>query len=319
VRKLGLEESIEQVHDEAVFHTRRGVLRFRLPYRFCTFDYRTFCRLLLDRFDGDLLSAAATGVTVGARGETAVVTDAGVIEGNAIVDATGWRATLACSVDPGFPAHAEVTYGLELPCVGFEDDGLHFWFDREIRGDGYAWAFPAGGVARAGVLSYVAPGGVRDSTARFLERERLEGDHWHGGFLTAGLRPATADGIFLVGDSAGHCLPFSGEGIRPAVFFAQRLATLLNGERDGARTRSATVAAYDELQGLYTRRYRWLRRAQRVLRGWPDPPVGMMARALTMGALYRYATRLYWEVAAPIEPVSRFRSTVAERWVEVPA
>ncbi|MEA2646031.1 MAG: hypothetical protein QOE92_1114 [Chloroflexota bacterium] len=304
VRKLGLEASIEEVHDQAVFHTSRGVVRFPLPYRFCTFDYRTFCRLLLERFDGEMIRAAATGVAADGRGGQALTTDGGTIEAAALVDATGWRATLATSLDAAFPARTRVTYGLELPCLGFEDDGLHFWFDPAVRGDGYAWAFPAGDRTRSGVLSYVAPDGVRASTADFLAREGLDGDRWHGGFLTAGLRPATVEGVFLVGDSAGHCLPFSGEGIRPAVFFAQRLADLLNREREPGAARAATLAAYAALQDEYARRYRWLRWAQRVLRGWPDPPVGLMARVVTRGALYRVATRMYWEVAAPILPAA---------------
>ena len=60
VQKLGTEGAIEEIQDEGVLHTRRRTVRFPLPYRFCTFDYRTFCRLLLDRFDGDLITAAAT-------------------------------------------------------------------------------------------------------------------------------------------------------------------------------------------------------------------------------------------------------------------
>ena len=33
------------------------------------------------------------------------------------------------------------------------------------------------------------------------------------------LRPAAEDGVFFVGDSAGHCFPLSGEGIRTAFYF----------------------------------------------------------------------------------------------------
>ena len=303
VQKLGLEEAIEEIQDEGVLHTRRHTVRFPLPYRFCTFDYRTFCRLLLDRFDGDLVSAAATGVEGGA-----VVTDQGSVEGRLLVDATGWRATLACSVEAGFPAHAAITYGLEKPCAGFGDSGLHFWFDPDVHGDGYGWSFPAGEVARAGVLSYVASEGVKASTEAFLRREGIGGDRTHGGFLTAGLRPATAAGVFLVGDSAGHCLPLTGEGIRPAAFFAQRLAGLLNDHLEGRRTVTEARAAYDELQAGYARRYGILRRLQRVLRGWPDPPLGWAFGRLNGGPLYRYLARVYWEVAAPVEP-ARLRRT----------
>jgi flavin-dependent dehydrogenase len=301
VQKLGLDASIEEVHEWGVMHTRRGAHRFRLPYPFCTFDYRTFCRLLLERFDGDLIRAAALGVEAGE-----VVTDRGAVSGRVLVDATGWRAVLASSVEPDFPARAAITYGLEKAARGFSGDGLHFWFDPRVRGDGYGWAFPAGPVARAGVLSYLAPEGVKDSTEVFLADEGMAGGHYHGGFLTAGLRPATAGGVFLVGDSAGHCLPLTGEGIRPAVFFAQRLAGIIDQQLAGVVSPALALDMYRVQQARYERRYRLLRRAQRLLRNWPDPPVGTFLAAFSHGFMYSWLCRKYWQVAAPIMPAAGF-------------
>ena len=299
VQKLGLEASIEEVHEWGVMHTRRGAHRFRLPYPFCTFDYRSFCRLLLERFDGDLIPASALGVEAGA-----VVTDRGPVSGRVLVDATGWRAVLARSAEPAFPAHTAITYGLEKAAQGFSGDGLHFWFDPVVRGDGYGWSFPAGPVARAGVLSYIAPDGVKDSTEVFLGREGMTGGHYHGGFLTAGLRPATAGEVFLVGDAAGHCLPLTGEGIRPAVFFAQRLAAIIDQHLAGSVSMSLALDMYRNLQARYERRYRLLRRGQTLLRGWPDPPVGSFLAAFSRGFMYSWLCRKYWELAAPILPAA---------------
>ena len=304
IQKLGLEQSIEEVHDEGVMHLRRGVVRFRLPYRFCTFDYATFCRLLMERFDGDLVRAAASGVRSDA-GSTTVVTDGPSIEGQLVVDATGWRATLARSVQPDFPARARVTYGLEMPATGWGDPGLHFYFDPGVRGDGYGWSFPAGPVVRAGVLSYVAAEGVKASTDEFLAAEGMRGEHYHGGYLTAGLRPAMAGPVFLVGDSAGHCLPLTGEGIRPAIFFGQQLSGLLNDILAGRRTRFEAAGAYSAVQAEHARKYRILRGAQSWLRGWPDPPMSWFFRNYASErSLYRWLSRTYWDVAAPILPGS---------------
>jgi len=302
VYKLGLEAAIEEVHDEGVMHVRGGVVRFPLPYRFCTFDYRAFCRLLLERFDGDLLREAVTGARVdGAEG--VVVTDRGTHEGRVVVDATGWRAVLASSLDAAFPARAQVTYGLEQPAAGWNDPGLHFYFDPRVRGDGYGWSFPAGPVARAGVLSYISPEGVRASTEEFLRAEGMRGSHYHGGYLTAGLRPSVVGPVFLVGDSAGHCLPLTGEGIRPAVFFAQQLGRLLNEVIEGQSTRFEARQAYVALQGQHSGRYQLLRGVQTALRGWPDPPMGWFFRRYARGGrLYRQLSGAYWGVAAPILP-----------------
>jgi flavin-dependent dehydrogenase len=295
VQKLGLEDSIEEIHEFGVMHTSRGSHRFRLPYPFCTFDYRSFCRLLLGRFDGDVIKASALGV-----GSGVVRTDQGQVPGRVLVDATGWRASLAKSVEPDYPVHVAITYGLEKPARGFDASGLHFWFTSKVRGDGYGWSFPAGGVARAGVLSYVAPDGVRASTEEFLAREGMAGDSYHGGFLTAGLRPATAGDIFVVGDAAGHCLPLTGEGIRPAVFFAQRLAGIIDQELRGTIDHALALDMYRVQQARFERRYRILRRAQSALRGWPDPPVGTFLAAFSRGFAYEWLCRVYWEVAAPI-------------------
>ena len=35
--------------------------------------------------------------------------------------------------------------------------------------------------------------------------------------------PAAEDGVFFVGDSAGHCLPLTAEGIRTALYFGDRV------------------------------------------------------------------------------------------------
>lgn len=306
VEKLGLEESIEEVHEFGVFHTSRGSHRFRLPYPFCTFDYRAFCRLLLGRFDGDLVKASALGVEAGA-----VLTDVRSVPGRVLVDATGWRATLASSVEPEFPAHVAITYGLEKPASGFHREGLHFWFRSDVRGDGYGWSFPAGPVARAGVLSYVAPDGVKASTEEFLAGEGMTGDHYHGGFLTAGLRPATAGDVFVVGDAAGHCLPLTGEGIRPAVFFAQRLAGIIDQELSGVIDHSLALDMYRAHQAHFEKRYRLLRKAQTALRGWPDPPVGTLLAAFSRGFMYEWLCRVYWELAAPIRSLDGRRATIA--------
>ena len=52
--------------------------------------------------------------------------------------------------------------------------------------------------------------------------------------------------MFFVGDSAGHCLPLSGEGIRTAFYFGiacgRELRAVLAGEQDRASRRSPPTA-----------------------------------------------------------------------------
>ena len=42
---------------------------------------------------------------------------------------------------------------------------------------------------------------------------------YQGNWFPHALRPAVEDGVFFAGDSAGHCFPLSGEGIRTAFYF----------------------------------------------------------------------------------------------------
>src|SRR5687767_580229 len=46
---LGLEDAIQQTFGELVVHCPHGSVRWRLPWTFCTFDYRTTCRLLREQ------------------------------------------------------------------------------------------------------------------------------------------------------------------------------------------------------------------------------------------------------------------------------
>ena len=60
---------------------------------------------------------------------------------------------------------------------------------------------------------------------------------YQGNWFPHQLRPAAEDGVFFVGDSAGHCLPLSGEGIRTAFYFGIACGRELRGVLAGERSR----------------------------------------------------------------------------------
>ena len=62
--------------------------------------------------------------------------------------------------------------------------------------------------------------------------------------------PATADGVFFVGDSAGHCLPLTAEGIRTALYFGIACGRELRAVIEG---RAADRLGPDPLRRLLTR------------------------------------------------------------------
>ena len=47
----------------------------------------------------------------------------------------------------------------------------------------------------------------------------LPADGYQGNWIPHQLRAATEDGVFFAGDTAGHCLPLTAEGIRTALYF----------------------------------------------------------------------------------------------------
>ena len=105
------------------FTTPHGSVRYRLPWSWSAFDYRTLCELLYEQNDARFETAKIEGRT----GDT-VHTDRGDITAPLIVDACGWRRVLA---DPHYqPPEAPLSRGLEVHPEGHGTD-LHVWVDRD--------------------------------------------------------------------------------------------------------------------------------------------------------------------------------------------
>ncbi len=227
VQALGAQRSIQQVHHQLVVHTGRAEYVWPLDGEpFCTFDYRLFCEAAWERVQGEFWLAAVRGYHDGV-----VDTTAGPVRAAAVVDCTGWRASVARGVSPA--GSHERWFGLETEIPARFEPGLHFYFWREVAQDGYAWAFPCGDRVRFGVLSYRGRTGLRDSLDRFVARFGLRPRGYHGGFLGVGVRPSGWGRVLVVGDAAGHCLPLTGEGIRSAIHAGWLAASLLNAALKG--------------------------------------------------------------------------------------
>ena len=88
------------------------------------------------------------------------------------------------------------------------------------------------------------------------------------------------DGMFVVGDAAGHCLPVSGEGIRPALVFGQLAGRLAERVRLGELTLDQALSRYRAYVLSRKRGYDTLDRLQSVLNWLPDPLFALFARAV---------------------------------------
>ncbi|HET6780497.1 MAG TPA: hypothetical protein VFH67_00175, partial [bacterium] len=164
VRAMGAEASIQQLHEHLVIHTERSRAVWPLPEPFCTFDYKSFCRLAFARANAEFLR-----VTVLGREGSIVRTSAGDLKGRFLVDATGWRAILAGGPASPYVNRRWMAFGIETEIEREFEPGLHFYFLPEIR-DGYAWAFPCDGGVRFGVLSYLGRSNLRHALDKFVDR-----------------------------------------------------------------------------------------------------------------------------------------------------
>jgi flavin-dependent dehydrogenase len=245
LRAMGLMGSLRQTFPELVVHTPHGTSRLKLPFTFSTFDYRELCRLLQEQTDCRFETAKVDG-----RSGDVVHTDRGDLTAPLIVDALGWRRVLGGS---GFqPPDAPLSRGLEVHPSGSGDE-LAIWIDRSYVPAGYGWSFPAGGELRIGVGSFDPRYHVKDSTVELARDVGSEAVRYQGNWIPHKLREATEDGIFFVGDSAGHCLPLTAEGIRTAFYFGIAAGRELRAVVAGRRTAAEALQRY----GAFSASHRW--------------------------------------------------------------
>ncbi|HZE04884.1 MAG TPA: NAD(P)/FAD-dependent oxidoreductase, partial [Solirubrobacteraceae bacterium] len=192
-----------------------------------------------------------------------IETDRGEIRAPLVVDALGWRRVLGTGANIQ-PPDALLSRGLEVHPHGGGSD-LEVWIDRGYVPAGYGWSFPAGEEVRIGIGSFDPRFHVREPTVRLATDLSAETVRYQGNWIPHALRPATEDGVFFVGDSAGHCLPLTAEGIRTALYFGlacgRELARVISGEQ----TRAQALARYHHFSASHAMPFRWMLRVQRLI------------------------------------------------------
>jgi digeranylgeranylglycerophospholipid reductase len=272
---LDLQDALQQTFPELVIHTPHTTVRYGLPWTFSTFDYRTLCELLAAQGSCTFETAKAER-----REGDAVVTDRGTIRAGLIVDALGWRRVLGSGANVQ-PPDALLSRGLEVHPFGGGSD-LEVWIDRSYVPAGYGWSFPAGEEVRIGVGSFDPRFHVKEPTNRLATDLRAETVRYQGNWIPHALRPATDDGVFFVGDSAGHCLPLTAEGIRTALYFGLACGRELARVVQGEQTKEQALARYHRFSADHAVPFRWMLRVQRLV---PRVAPRLLAPALqAMGA-----------------------------------
>ena len=296
---LGLMDAERQRFDSLLMHTPHGDARYRLPFTFSTFDYRELCALLWRDCDARFETAKVNGRAPSANGDGAIAidTDRGVISAPLVVDALGWRRILA-NGDGYQPPDAPLSRGLEVHPGGKGED-LEIWIDRRYVPAGYGWSFPARDELRIGVGSFDPRFHVRETTellAADLDAERVR---YQGNWIPHKLRKGTEGGIFFAGDSAGHCLPLSAEGIRTALYFGIALGRELRGVVDGWQDREAAAARYAEFNDSHEWKFRWMLRVQKLVPKIPPRLLGPLVRLLGNKRFIDWSFSHYLQIAPP--------------------
>ena len=296
---LGLIDAERQRFDSLLVHTPHGDSRFRLPWTFSTFDYRELCELLWAGCDAEFETAKVNGRAEGADsgGLVAVETDRGVVAAPVVVDALGWRRVLALG-DGHQPPDAPLSRGLEVHPSG-DGEEMEIWIDRRYVPAGYGWSFPARDELRIGVGSFDPRFHVRQTTELLAEDLEAERVRYQGNWIPHQLRRATEGGVFFAGDSAGHCLPLTAEGIRTALYFGIALGRELRAVVEGRQSREDAARAYAAFNDSHEWKFRWMLRAQRLVPRVPPRLLGPLIRLAGSRRFVAWAFGHYLDIAPP--------------------
>jgi flavin-dependent dehydrogenase len=299
---MGVEASISQTFGELVIHTPHVDARMELPWTFSTFDYRALCELLFEQCDAEFETATVEGRahTAGGNGESpagvAVRTDRGDIRAPLVVDGLGWRRVLGRS---GFqPPDAPLSRGLEVHPGGSSGE-LEVWINRGYVPAGYAWSFPAEDEVRVGVGSFDPRFHVKEPTVRLAAELQRDPVRYQGNWIPHRLREAAEDGIFFVGDSAGHCLPLTAEGIRTAFYFGIACGREIRRVLAGRAPRGTALRRYGAFSARHEWHFRWLLRVQRLVPRVPPRTLALALRGMSADAFVRWSFTHYLRIAHP--------------------
>ena len=214
-----------------------------------------------------------------------------------IVDALGWRRVLGVGENVQ-PPNASLSRGLEVHPKGAGTD-LELFVDPRYVDAGYGWSFPAGDEVRIGVGSFDPHDPVKQPTLRLVEDVAQRPDGYQGNWIPHRLRPATEDGVFFVGDSAGHCLPLTAEGIRTAFYFGIAAGRELRAVLDGRQDKAAALKRYHRFSAKHRWKFESMYRSQQAIRHLHGCPLDNLARIFTRPRPGNFAFQHYLDIAPP--------------------
>jgi len=300
---MGVQDAILQELPYMTFTTPHASVRYRLPWSWSSFDYRHLCELLLAQTDARFATAKVERREPHAGGDAdhVVHTDRGPVHAPLVVDALGWRRVLDNAEPAVQPPDAFLSRGLEVHPhrAQVAGDALDCWVERDLIRSGYGWRVPAGTEVRVGVGSYEPRDHVKAPTVALAQRLGDETVRYQGNWFPHRLRDATADGVLFCGDSAGHCFPLSGEGIRTAFHFGSAAGRELREVHAGRRSREEALRRYHAFSAGHRRAFTRAWRLQRLVPRLPPRVLGLGLRVMGSQRLVDRSFGWYLDQAHP--------------------
>ncbi|MGQ9629080.1 MAG: hypothetical protein ACUVXI_02045 [bacterium] len=126
------------------------------------------------------------------------------------------------------------------------------------------------GVLCKSIFEYIGETKLRRVLADFLRDRGLRMGELHGGYFPHTLREPTVGNIFLVGDSSGQCMPFTGEGIRQALYFGRCCGRIARAIIEGRQTLGEGLRLYSQLVRGYKKCFSFALSIQRIIESAPN-------------------------------------------------
>jgi flavin-dependent dehydrogenase len=140
---------------------------------------------------------------------------------------------------------------------------------------------------------------VKDPTVDLAARLRRDAVRYQGNWIPHKLRPAVDGDVCFVGDSAGHCLPLTAEGIRTAFYFGIALGRELREVTAGRASRDAALRRYATFSAEHEWKFTWMLRAQRFVPRVPPRLLALATRGMSARRFTHWAFDHYLNIAAP--------------------
>ncbi len=306
---LELTDSMRQTFGELVVHMPHGTTRMRLPWTFSTFDYRELCELSVE--------ADRRGIR-DREGRRALRSDGPHRPGRSHRPAGRRRARVAADAGgrrlpaprrpalarPRGPPRRRRRRARDLDRPRLRPGGLLVELPRPRRGQG-----------RRRLVRPALPGqGARRCASPTTSIANRSATRATGSRTGSATRPRT--GSSSAGDSAGHCLPLTAEGIRTAFYFGIACGRELRAVVEGSKSRGGGAARLRRLLGLAPLEVRvdaadpagWCRGYRREC--WR-----LALRGMGTDPFVRWSFRHYLNIAPPEfagKPVPRPRETRPE-------